>query len=415
MLTESSQSFYRSRTPKGRHTKRNSFLNPRSSITSAICKIDNCIERISKAKATVKPDDANELSIFDRACHNCRHEYIIIRTLNNLLADLIKQKVASGCDMKVTEKDVTNGAYAIERILELNTRGKYVDDSPQGLYQMTRICEWKCAGIEDDLRGMQLIMSDGGPLFEEIRRAFIEKWGSEPHLLHGGIHIDCKYTTLRWNSNIQEFLQGDIVSHPIGSVLPFWPTIQKEIRSKEFCFISGRESSCNLHATLLEKIAKLPSRHLQQQLLIERCLYNIEVIQSSIDILFDEIDLEKKRRRACRHSPTCKHQSDTLLNLGKTLVLLNDMTSALNAVTRHVHSGLQRGLQEIDLTIVADWQSLDGNPYGNLMFLTSDKIVERLVKTPLWEEEVTEVDETLRKIRRTSCQTRQSESRPIYP
>ena len=392
--------------------------NPRLSIISAIGKIDRCLEKLGNAKTTFRLSDVNDLlSQFNRACRNCQHQYIVIHTLNNLLADLIKQKVASGCDMKVTDASITNGAYAIERILELNAKGKYLDDSPQALYQMTRICEWTCAGIEDELRGVQLMMNDDDPLWKENRRLFVEKWGIEPHPALCSIDFSCIYSTLFWNSNIQDFLRGHIISNPIGSVLPFWPTIQKQANDKKELgyFIKSTGSVCCPNVVMLESISKLPNRHPQQQQLIERCLYNIEAVQSSIDILFDEIDLERKRRRACQHNPQCRYQDDTLLNLGKALVKLNDMTIALNTVTRHVQSGLQRGLQEIDLTIIADWLSLNGNPYGCLMILTSDKIVERLVKTPLWEEKVTEADETLRRIRRTCCQSRRSEGRPARP
>ena len=322
--------------------------------------------------------------LFDRAQQNCQQTYIVLRTMRDLLTDLLRQQTASGCTMKATEESTNTEAWTFERVLQLNAYFQRIDDSPQSLYQILRICTWTCEEIKDELIGMQRDAYNVDQEYTQNRAAYIKRWEPLPEWALRDIRFCSEASKVAHASGIEELLDGAIRSNPVASSIEFWlvfehwrPTQQMRTQMLQDEWSSVIPFGANLLSQMNKMQALNPTGQAQVR---NRCHSNIECVKASLFSFLNEIAEELERRRLCTHGKSCRHHKVSTSGLRVARSKLERAISEVEKAGRTARTLFDRRVTAYEVKFVTEWGCLALNGFSTLIALKSEQLVERLLR-----------------------------------
>ena len=286
-----------------------------------------------------------------------------------------------------------------------------VRDNPQSLNQMIRMTTWMLAEIEDELRSLIIAKRMRGDEWKIKKLEFIRKWGNELQPCPA-IQVNFNHQEITKDTNAELFLAGSLTNSQIPwiSVVTYWDVLCKSFRDNSTIreTVDGRAKYDFDLCTIQDIIHKMtPSLALRKQV-NERCVQNVKLVQGILCSFHQEILDELERRRSCKHARLRKTHHSTTKTLDKALGVLKRMNKEICKIAIKIDQMRFRPLRytDGDFKLLMDWGSLDGNSYRQLVGLTSDELVARLVEQAIPEDTIIETDDLVKCIKTGLLQTR---------
>ena len=332
---------------------------------------------------------------FSQATRNCQQKYLVHYTLSEIAEDLLQQQKASLCRRRSIDGIIAKKAFVIGEDLGPSMEDDIPSDCIEGLRQMLRICNWSCGEIKDELRGLKLSMSCGGEEEREAKKAFVTRWVHQPHDEFGNVKF-C-YGSFRFYaaSDVEDFLDGRILSNLVETVLPLWTGLREQWyqKSASLSQLPRAEPYPKTKAKLLQRIVNgsHEERHLKIQL-AERCLDNLETLEELLHDLLDEVNQKINPGRGCRHSRPCLQPNDYSLRLGKAKIQLTDTIKDVLIFKEQAKPLLFGGMGKSDWNLVKEYGSLPIPCARNLIGATSEEQIKRILMWPPHENQNHDLD-----------------------
>ncbi|MCJ1386195.1 hypothetical protein MMC17_009321 [Xylographa soralifera] len=353
---------------------------------------------------------------FDQALQNCQRTFVVVQKLQHLLTDLINlecRPLASDCHMNDNDSRSTVVSDILEYELMRDLDKGNIFTGLQRIRQMKRISIWKCDEIKDELRGVQITSICNKHQKVDAERLFTKRWGHNP--IQGFRNIDMTYPTpvKLDHIDIDQFLNGTITEGSVECAMDYWPILEREFRQNQTAYRSedGKTADYGLDN---EVIVDMIDNHHKSSVIraktARRCISNIETVRTALNDLLEEASNEySHRKRRPRQSFVPGHKrvhSTHLYAVSATLQWIvchlseaedgakRLVTPELSKTGELVHKPCSQRKKEL----IQDWASLSGNGFGGLLTLSLEEVVERLVRKPLSENEVTVQDPILKNI-----------------
>ena len=286
-----------------------------------------------------------------------------------------------------------------------------VRNSPQALNQMIRMTTWMLAEIEDELRSLIIAKRMQGDEWRTKKREFIRKWGDEIQP-YSAICINLNHQRIKEDTDAESLLANTLTDSqiPWTSVVTYWDVLYRSFRDNSTIreTVGGKaQYDFDLHTIQDVFHDATPGLALQKQV-GERCVRNVELVERVMCSFQLEIFEELERRKRCTHAPPHKCHHSTTKTLNKTLGFLRKMREEIGKIATKIRQIRVRPFRytDDDFKLLMDWGSLDGNSYRQLIGLTSDELVARLVEQPIPEDAITEKDDLVKSIETGLLQTR---------
>ncbi|MCJ1320904.1 hypothetical protein MMC15_006245 [Xylographa vitiligo] len=353
---------------------------------------------------------------FDQALQNCQKTFVVVQKLEQLLADLLeleRRPLASGWHPNDNDSRSTVASDILECEL---MRDLDRDDTFTGLQrirQMKRIAMWKCDEIKDELRGIQITSICDKHQKVDAERLFTNRWGRNP--IQGFRNVDMTYSTpVNFDHiDIEQFLNGTITENSVEYAMGYWPTLEREFREKQTAYKSesGKTADYGLDDEIVvDMIDNHPKSTVIRAKTARRCTSNVETVRAALNDLLEEASEEYSHRKRCARQPFVpghnRFHSTHLYAVSTTLQwIVVHLSEAEDGAKRLAIPKLSKlgepvrkscNLRKIQL--IQDWASLSDNGFGGLLTLSLEEVVERLVRRPLSENEVTAQDPILKNI-----------------
>ena len=285
-----------------------------------------------------------------------------------------------------------------------------VRDTPQSLNQMIRMTMWMLAEIEDEIRGLIIAKSMEEHDWKGRKSAFIRKWGDKIQV-YPCIEVELSHKEITKETKAESYLDRSLTpsQFPWMAVIPYWDVLYRSFRESSTVreVVDGKAKYDFDLNTIQGVLHTTPGPTLQRQG-GERCVRNVELVLRVLSSFEYEILEELTRRKECKHSRSHKYHHSTIKTLKKALPYLRRMIQRIHGIAMEIRGMHIRpfGVTDEDFRILLDWGSLDGNSYRQLIPLTSDELVSRLVERPIPEDAVFEKDELVTGIMRGLLETR---------
>ncbi|MCJ1432652.1 hypothetical protein MMC27_002009 [Xylographa pallens] len=356
------------------------------------------------------------LQPFDQALQNCQKTFVVVQKLQQLLTDLAtleSSPLASGCH--TTDND--SRSTVVSDILECEVmrdldRGN-IFTGLQRIRQMKRISMWKCDEIKDELRGIQITMICNKYQKVNTERLFTKRWGRYP--IQRFRNIDMTYPTpvKLDHIEIEQFLNGTITEDSVECAMDYWPSLEREFRQNQKAYRSedGKLTDYGLDNEVI--VDMIDNHHKSSAIRAKtarRCTSNIETVRTVLNDLREEASNEyshrKKRLKQTFVPGHNRFHSTHLYAVSTTLEwIVCHLSEAEDGAKRLATPKLSKTgelvrqpCSERMKQLIQDWASLSDNGFGGLLTLSLEEVVERLVRKPLLENEVTAPDPILKNI-----------------
>ena len=367
---------------------------------------------ISKIETQVSKEDLNRSAVpstpLSQAFQNCLKTYVVMETLRKLLSDLLKQQSAKstcGCDLGITDQSSMNYAYKLECALKNEEcHGRFRED-PQSLRQMRRICRWINEEIKDELRALRVMLQYRECQQFEAEHDFIMRWQATAKTEFDSIMVLHRDPKVIQELDLVTVLENGVdYAGAVDCALAYLPTLYHQHRRSQMAYrgINSKPAEYGPSPSALIKMIKgqTPFHEVQVRTAF-RCRSNVETVQRFLEALVKEAKIEASCRYHCKHaSIRCHGHSDSRRHLELVAQQLNRIVSRLTRVSKAM-GRLEARPQlwdDSDQNLVKQWSVLSGNFFGGLVTLRLQEVVERLVRMPIWEDQVPEPDDILKNI-----------------
>ncbi|MCJ1398583.1 hypothetical protein MMC11_001783 [Xylographa trunciseda] len=358
----------------------------------------------------------NYFRSFDQALQNCQKTFVVAQKLHQLLTDMLElesRPLPSGdyTNDNDTSSTVVSDILECELMRDLD-RGHMLI-GPQRICQMKRISMWKCDEIKDELRSLQIASICNKNQKANAESLFTKRWGRYPIQEFRNIEMTYPTPVKLDHIDFEQILNGTITEDPVECVMGYLPRLESEFRRNQTAHRSedGKTADYGLDT---EVTVDLIDNNFNSSVIrvktARRCTSNIETVRVALNNLLDEASFEychRKRRarqpsvvgRNSFHSTHLYAVSATLQWIVCHLSKAEDSAKRL-ATPRVNESGelVHKPCSQRQIQFIQDWGSLSDNGLGGLLTLSLEEVVERLVRKPLLEHEVTVQDPILRNI-----------------
>ncbi|MCJ1296498.1 hypothetical protein MMC34_008064 [Xylographa carneopallida] len=353
---------------------------------------------------------------FDQALQNCQRTFVVVQKLKQLLTDLLElecRPLSSGCQTNDngSRSTVVSDILECELMQDLD-RGN-IFTGLQRIRQMRRLAMWKCDEIKDELRSVQITSLCDKNQKIEGEKLFTKRWGRTPN--QGFRNIDMTYPAPVHFAqlDIEQFLQGTITEDSVECVMDYWPTLEREFRQKQIAYRSesGKKADYGLdNEVIVDMIDNYHGSSAVRAKTARRCTSNIETVRAALNDLLEEASEEYSHRKSCPRQPFVpghrRLHSSHLYAVSATLQwIVCHLSTAEDGAKRLAIPKLSKGGELVQKPcslrmrrLIHDWASLSENGFGGLLTLSLKEVVERLVRKPLSEDEVTAQDPILKNI-----------------
>ena len=357
-----------------------------------------------------------QIRAFHQALENCQKTYIVVEKLHQLLTDLLKlesRSLASECNTDSSDSRTIVLSDMLECVVMRDLDTEQHLTGPQRIHQMKRISMWKCDEIKDELRDLQITSRYGKALKTKAERLFVKRWDLLPVQKAENIHIDCAAPAKLEQVEIEQLLEGTIIEDAVLCVMTYWPTLEREFHERQLAYRSAGEKTAEYgldKLVLLDMLDLHPKSPIIRAKTARRCTCNIETVRRALNDLIEEARDEYLLRKSCgRRSPQPGHNRDHNNHLCAVEVMLQCMIGYLSKAEYWAKNLATPSLMEAgerfyepcsrqQIQAIQDWSNLSENGLGGLVTLSLEEVVEKLVRKPLAEDEVTGEDPILRHI-----------------
>ena len=328
---------------------------------------------------------------FEQAFRKCQRMFIVVRTLFELLSDLLEQKLGCltyHCEIQDLQRE--SALYEFECRLKRELGQHRINDCFQDLHRAKRICSWICEEIKDELQILQTRIQYGDTQKCDGKAQFIQRWSMVPMIGQAHIVLTFRNAKKMAHVDVHDLLEGTISSREIDCVMENWPALESLYRSRSDMENYGLDAS-----QLMAMMDGLPTSHSLRSRCIKRCKVNIKIVETALGDLVKEAQGEIQRRRNCVRRPCPYHNRDTLSHLRKVLEVFHRMRMvlakarvAINQIRcepKTLWDDRYQACHTLEVEILRDWNFLGRTGYGGLLTLKLEEVIELLVREPLWE------------------------------
>ncbi|MCJ1396483.1 hypothetical protein MMC18_009373 [Xylographa bjoerkii] len=353
---------------------------------------------------------------FDQALQNCQKTFVVVQKLHQLLTDLLKldsEPLASGCHTNNNDSRSTVVSDILECELLRDLDRGHILTGPSRIRQMKRISMWKCDVIKDELRSLQITSICNKYQKVNAERLFTKRWGRNP--VQEFRNIDMTYPTpfKLDHINIEQLLNGVITEDSVECVMEYLPTLLCEFRQFQTAYRSeeGKTADYGLDTeATVDMIDNHHKSHVIRAKTARRCTSNIETVRAALNDLLEEASNEfSHRKKRARQPSTPGHRRSHSTHLYAVSATLQWIVCHLSkaedgakrlATPKLSKTGelIRKPCSERKAQLIHDWGSLSDNGFGGLVTFSLAEVVERLVRKPLSEDEVTAQDPILENI-----------------